>query len=205
MANLEKTSATFTFTVGSGTPPPPPPLPSGWLSADIGSVSNAGSAGYSSGTYTLRGAGADIWGAADEFQFAYHTLSGDGTVTARVASLTNTDPWTKAGVMIRETLSAGSKHASMFVSPGRGLVFQRRASTGGTTTSTSAAGAAPYWVRVVRSGTTFSAYVSTTGSSWTLVGTQTISMGSTVYAGLALTSHRDGTVATGTFTNVTTP
>jgi len=124
----------------------------------------------------------------------------------RVASLTNTDAWTKGGVMIRETLSAGSKHAAMFVSPGKGLAFQRRVSTGGATTSTGGgAGTAPFWVRIVRSGNTFSAYSSTNGSSWTLVGTETISMGSTVYVGMALTSHRDGTLATGTFTNVSTP
>jgi phosphatidylserine/phosphatidylglycerophosphate/cardiolipin synthase-like enzyme len=206
MANLAKTSSTFSFTVASGNEPPPPPLPTGWSSADIGGVTAAGSAGSSGSTFTLKGAGADIWGAADEFHFAYRTMTGNGTVTARVASLSNTNAWTKGGVMIRETLSAGSKHAGMFVSPGKGLAFQRRASTGGTTTHTAGpAGAPPYWVRIVRSGTTFSAYTSTDGSSWTLVGSQSISMGSTVYVGLALTSHLDGTLATGTFTNVSTP
>ena len=206
MANLEKSSSTFSFTVASGSEPPPAPLPTGWSSADIGGVSAAGLAGYSGSTFTLKGAGADIWNAADEFHFAYRTMSGDGTVTARVATVSNTDAWTKAGVMIRESLSAGSKHASMFVTPSKGLAFQRRASTGGTTTSTSGALAtAPYWVRIVRSGTTFSAYVSSSGASWTLVGTQSISMGSTVYVGLALTSHRDGTLATATFSDVSTP
>ncbi len=207
MANLATTSSTFSFTVGSGTPPPPPvPLPAGLASTDIGSVSAAGGTSFSSSTWTVRGSGADIWGSADEFHFVSRTMTGDGTVTARVASLTNTDAWTKAGVMIRETLTAGSKHAAMFVSPGKGLSFQRRASTGGATTSTpGGAGIAPYWVRLVRDGSSFSAYISSNGSSWTLVGTETISMGSTVHVGLALTSHRDGTVATGTFTNVSMP
>jgi phosphatidylserine/phosphatidylglycerophosphate/cardiolipin synthase-like enzyme len=207
MANLATTSTTFSFTVGSGAPPPPPaPLPAGWASGDLGGVSAAGSASFSGDTWTLSGSGADIWGSADEFHFASRTMTGDGTVLARVASVSNTDVWTKAGVMIRETLAAGSKHASMFVTPGKGLAFQRRAATGGVTTSTSgSAGTAPYWVAMVRSGTTFSAYISTTGSSWTLVGSQTISMGATVYVGLALTSHRDGTLATATFTNVQAP
>ena len=207
MANLEKTSSTFSFTVGSGEPPPPPPpLPAGWASRDIGSVSAAGSTSISGDTWTLRGSGADVWGSADEFHFASRTMTGDGTVLARVASVSNTDVWTKAGVMIRETLTAGSKHASMFVSPGKGLAFQRRTATGGATTSLSGfAGAAPYWVAIVRAGTTFSAYISTTGANWTLVGSETISMGSTVYVGVALTSHRDGTLATATFTNVQAP
>jgi phosphatidylserine/phosphatidylglycerophosphate/cardiolipin synthase-like enzyme len=207
MANLATTSATFSFTVGAGvSAPPPPPLPAGWASRDIGSVAAAGSASFSGDTWTLRGSGADIWGAADEFHFASRTMTGDGTVLARVGSVTNTDLWTKAGVMIRETLTAGSKHAAMFVSAGKGLAFQRRAATGGVTTNTSGgAGTAPNWVAIVRSGTTFSAYGSTDGSTWTLVGSETISMGSTVYVGLALTSHRDGTLASATFTNVSTP
>ena len=205
MANLATTSSTFSFTVGSGTPA----LPAGWASSDIGSVAAAGSASFSSNTWTVRGSGADIWNSADEFRFTSRTMTGDGTVTARVASVSNTDAWTKAGVMIRDTLTAGSKHALTFVTPSQGLKFQRRVSTGGATTSTPGgagiAGVAPYWVRLVRAGNSFSAYISSNGSSWTLIGSETISMGSTVHVGLALTSHRDGTVATGNFTNVTTP
>ena len=207
MANLATTSSTFSFTVGSGTPQTP--LPAGWASRDIGSVAAAGSASFSSNTWTVRGSGADIWNFADEFRFTSRTMTGDGTVTARVASLTNTHVWTKAGVMIRETLTAGSKHAAMFVTPGKGMKFLRRVSTGGATTTTPEGagipGIAPYWVRLVRVGNSFSAYISSNGSSWTLVGSGTISMGSTVHVGLALTSHSDGTVATGTFTNVSTP
>jgi phosphatidylserine/phosphatidylglycerophosphate/cardiolipin synthase-like enzyme/regulation of enolase protein 1 (concanavalin A-like superfamily) len=204
MANIANTSSTFSFTVGSGAPPPP--LPAGWTSRDIGAVSAAGSASFSGSTWTVTGSGADIWGAADAFHFASRTMTGDGTVTARVATLTNTQAWTKAGVMIRETLTAGSKHATMFVSAGKGLAFQRRVSTGGAMTHTAgSAVAAPHWVRLVRSGNTFSAYTSSNGSSWTLVGTQTISMASTVYVGLAVTSHQNGTLSTASFTNVSTP
>ena len=63
-------------------------------------------------------------------------------------------------------------------------------------------GTAPYWVKIVRSGSTFSAYKSTTGSTWTLVGSQSITMTSTIYVGLAVTSHNDGALATGSFANV---
>ncbi len=50
-------------------------------------------------------------------------LSGDGEITARVDSLTPTDPWTKAGVMIRETLNANSRFAYTLVSAGNGVSF----------------------------------------------------------------------------------
>ena len=208
MANLETESPVFSFTTtGSGsTTTPLSPLPAGWSGRDIGAVGAAGSSGYSSGTFTVRGSGADIWSATDEFHFASRTMTGNGTITARVRSMSNADAWTKAGVMIRETRDANSKHAAMFVSAGKGLAFQRRVSTGGASTHTAgAARIAPYWVRLTRSGSTFTASTSPDGAVWTVVGSATINMASTVYVGLAVTSHNDGTLATATFTNVTTP
>ena len=47
-----------------------------------------------------------------------------------MTSIQNTNPWAKAGVMIRETLATNSKHASMFLTPGNGVGFQRRVVTG---------------------------------------------------------------------------
>jgi hypothetical protein len=92
----------------------------------------------------------------------------------------------------------------MFVSPGKGLAFQRRVTSGGVSTNTSGgAGTAPYWVRMVRSGNTFTAYKSTDGSSWTFVGSDTIVMGATIYVGIPLVSHRDGTLAAATVDGVT--
>jgi phosphatidylserine/phosphatidylglycerophosphate/cardiolipin synthase-like enzyme len=204
-----KNDATIYPRSGSGTPPPPPPstaLPSPWVSRDIGSVGIAGSASFDSSTemFTLKGAGADVWGSADAFQFAYEPLSGDGSIVARVATIQNVNAWTKAGVMIRETLSAASAHAFMLVSPGKGLAFQRRPVAGGTSVSTAGAAAtAPYWVRLTRNGNLISAYQSPDGSTWTLVGTDTISMGASVYIGLAVSSHTTSATATATFTNVT--
>ena len=203
MANVTATSTTGSFTTGGSSSGGATTLPAGWSGRDIGSVGAAGSASVSGSTFTVKGSGADIWNAADQFQFVYKALTGDGSVTARVASITNQNAWSKAGVMMRETLSAGSKHASMFVSSARGLAFQRRTSTNGTTASTAgAASAAPYWVKITRSGATFSAYQSTNGSTWTLIGSTTMNMTATIYVGLAVTSHADGALATGTFTDV---
>jgi regulation of enolase protein 1 (concanavalin A-like superfamily) len=169
-------------------------------------VAAAGTASYDSGTFTIKASGADIWGTADEFRFAYRAMTGNGTITARVSTVQNVSVWTKAGVMMRESLAADSKQAAMFVSSGKGLAFQRRTATGGISTHTAGASqTAPYWVRLTRSGSTFSAYSSPDGTAWTLVGTDTISMASTIYVGLAVTSHVDGTVATVSFTNVATP
>jgi regulation of enolase protein 1 (concanavalin A-like superfamily) len=178
-------------------------LTGGWTSRDIGSVGAAGTASVSNGTFTVKGSGADVWGSADEFRFVYKQLTGDGSITARVSSVTNQNAWSKAGVMMRETLTAGSKHATMFVSAGKGLAFQRRTSTNGSSLSTAgAASGAPYWVRITRSGATFTAYQSIDGSNWTPIGSATMNMTATIYVGLAVTSHADGNLTTGTFTNV---
>jgi hypothetical protein len=105
--------------------------------------------------------------------------------------------------MIRETLSAGSKHALMLVSAGHGAAFQRRRSTGGDSVNTTgSASAPPRWVSLVRRGNTLSAYESSNGSTWTLVGTDTISMTSTVYVGLAVSSHTTSSATTATIDGV---
>jgi len=68
----------------------------------------------------------DIWDNSDQFHFAYKELSGAGTIIAKVESVENTHEWAKAGVMIRDTLDADSRHAMMVVTPAQGVSFQRR-------------------------------------------------------------------------------
>jgi hypothetical protein len=187
-------------------PPPPPALPTGWSHQDIGAVGLAGDATYDSGTstFTIRGAGADVWGTADALQYAYTTLAGNGSIVARVASTSNTAAWVKAGVMIRGSLDAGSAQAFMLVSYSKGLAFQRRTVNGGTSTSTPGALApAPYWVKLDRAGDVFTASQSPDGVTWTVVGTDTIPMPGTVYVGLGVSSHTRTATATGVFDHVT--
>jgi hypothetical protein len=180
-------------------------LPAGWAATDIGAVGAAGSVTFTArtSTFTVRGAGADIWGSADAFRFVHLPLAGDGDVVARVATVQNANAWTKAGVMMRGTLASGSPHAAMFVTPGKGSAFQRRGTANGTSASTAGtAVAAPYWVRIRRRGNTFTAAQSADGVVWKTIGSQTITMPVTVFAGLAVSSHVAGTLATATFTNV---
>ncbi len=201
-------TATPTATPTRTPPPSPSPtpvdLPPPWLHQDVGGVGVAGDASYSSGTFTIDGDGADIWGTADAFHFVYQSLSGDGEIYARVASVENTDPWAKAGVMIREELTAGSTHAMSVVTVGNGIAFQRRTVTDGVSDHTAGgAYSAPYWVRLVRSGDTFTGYESPDGSSWTEIDSATISMSTDVYIGLAVTSHNGSELCTSGIDNVT--
>jgi hypothetical protein len=167
-------------------------LPSGWASQDIGSVSLKGNAGYSAatGTFTLDGSGDDIWGTVDAFRYTYRTLKGDGQIVARVASLTDTHQYAKAGVMIRESLTSNSRHVIMNVTPGLSAEFMNRLNTGGATTYIGGGKvSSPSWVKLARSGNSFAGYLSVDGVNWTLAGRTTVNMAEDVYIGLAVTSH----------------
>jgi hypothetical protein len=189
-----------------GATPGNPPLPAPWTSADIGTIYGRGASGYASGIYTLISSGSDIAGTADSFHYTSQPLTGDGQIIAKIATLENTDANAKAGVMIRASTAAGAAYIGVFVTPTSGLVLQTRTSTGGATTVTTVAGiAAPYWVKVVRSGTTFSGYYSADGITWTQVGANlTLSLGAGASIGMASTSHSTTLLSTATVTNVTT-
>ena len=178
-------------------------MPAPWQDQDIGGPGIAGGASYASGVFTVKGGGADIWNNADAFNFVYQPLNGDGTIVARVISVQNTDAWAKAGVMIRETLGASATFVDMMVTPGSGLAFQYRQTTGGNCNWNGVTGAAPAWVKLTRSGSTFTAYSSTDGSNWSSLGSTTINMAAGVYIGLAVTAHNNGLLNTSTLDNVT--
>jgi hypothetical protein len=155
--------------------------------------------------FTVKGGGAQIYGSADAFHFVYQPLTGDGTMVARVVSLQGGSGFVSAGVMIRESLGAGSTNAETadWGAYGR-IYFDLRAVTGGSTSQVGSVNVSlPYWVKVSRSGSTFSSYTSTDGVSWVPLGSsQSISMAQNVEVGLAVNSGITSTLATATFDNV---
>lgn len=199
VASLYSTAAPVTTPAA-----PPTSQPGSWSTQDIGPVATAGSASETGGVVTLRASGADIWDAADEFHFRYQALTGDGEIIARVTGLTNTNPWAKAGVMLRESLTPGSRHAFMCVAAEMGAAFQYRAATSSASQSVSGtpSSALPRWVRLLRAGNVITGYESTNGTTWTTVGSTTLAWGATVQVGLAATSHNDGTLTTATFDSI---
>jgi len=197
--------------------------PRDWTEGAIGELSlwfrgRAGSVGSfvegPVGTYTMTASGADIWNQADEFHYAFKTLTGVGSIEAQVLSVDNTDLWAKAGVMIRETLAAGSKFAAVYITPGNGCRFQARATTDAAATSDTAvvttqqtAIKAPYWVKIERDvAGNFKGYYSSNGTTWIPMtwNPQSITMGSNVYIGLAVTSHNNNATCTAKFSGVKT-
>jgi regulation of enolase protein 1 (concanavalin A-like superfamily) len=180
-----------------------PPLPANFSHGDVGGPSLPGTATFAGGVYTMTASGADIWNSADQFQYAYQSLKGDGTIVARVDSLTETDPYAKAGVMIRASTDPGSMNAVMEVTGGSQTFFQFRAATGGGSSVQQGPDAQPFpWVKLVRTGSIFTGYESTDGQTWVLVGSAFIPMSTNVYVGLAVTSHNNSALTTATFDQV---
>ncbi len=178
-----------------------------WFRGRAGSVGSLAEA--PAGTYTMTASGADIWGSADQFHYAYKTLTGAGSIVARVQSVQNTDGWAKAGVMIRETLTPGSKHAFAAITPSNGVASQGRDTTDAASFNTNQTGVtAPRWLKLERDAAgNFTVSHSTNGTAWSPVTGATprnIPMSSTVYIGLALTAHNANATCQAVFTNVTT-
>jgi len=174
--------------------------------SDIGSFTPAGSASYSGGVYTVNtGNGAELTNASttDSLSFDSMIVSGDFTLTARVASMTCNDATKCEGVvMIRETLNNNSAFAATGMTTGRGAQFNYRSATGDDSVSIAGTNTAPYWVRITRANNVLTSYVSADGNIWTVLGTpQTITMATSLYAGLGVANH--GGTGSVNFDNVT--
>ena len=96
--------------------------------------------------FTVQGAGSTLNVSADGFHFVYQPLSGDGTIVARVVSTGYA--YAQAGVMIRETLNAGSNH--FFMADYAGTIYDFYRATTGSASSYGGGGAGtlPYWVNL---------------------------------------------------------
>ncbi|MDE3099901.1 MAG: hypothetical protein KGJ88_10550, partial [Verrucomicrobiota bacterium] len=183
---------------------PPANLPAGWTDQDIGSPGIVGYATYSNGLFTVAGGGSDIWGTSDSFNYAYESISGDSTAIARVASQQNTSSWAKSGLMFRDSTAANAAYVAVYLTPSNGVSMQIRSSDGAGASQVAVQSGltAPYWVEVVRSGNTFTGYSSPDGSTWTQVGSASVTMPSTAAAGLAVCAHNNSALNTSTFDNV---
>jgi len=121
---------------------------------------------------------------SDSFTFVHQPLAGDGSITARITSLTGllpvaepgksrpgTMPWSKAGLIIKAGTGAGSTYAAIMVTGGNGVRMQYdythdRAGIAGAVSAD-----APRWLRLTRSGDTVTGAESADGHTWTTVDT----------------------------------
>jgi regulation of enolase protein 1 (concanavalin A-like superfamily) len=198
-SHVDGTSARATFSRFTVTP-----RAAAFAAADVGSVSAPGSLTFDAGVYTVQGSGADIWDAQDAFHYRYVSMPGDGTMTVRVADVNGPHEWSKAGLMIRQSLDAGAVHHYLLVSESNGLAYQRREVPHDVSLHTSLDAAVPVWYRIDRIGGSIRLYYSTDAAApadWQLVAETPFPSGEALI-GLAVTSHADGLLASGTFDNL---
>ena len=159
---------------------------------DIGDVGLAGGVVSDNGIYTVAGAGADIWGTFDSFQFASKPFFGTVFV-ARVVSLQDTSPFAKAGIMLRESLAPDAAFVILDVKPNGGIEFMVRPGTGAATQFLATATVTtPVWLKLtVDNATTVTAWIGEEVNTWVPIGSATLPVGSwaSPLAGLAVTSH----------------
>jgi autotransporter-associated beta strand protein len=189
----------------------------GLADIDVGNVGLAGSAGNSNGTWTIKGAGADIpvppLTAPDAFHFAFKQITGDAAIITRVTAIDNTSPDAKAGVMFRESLAENAKYVGLFIKKSGEADASWRGATAWNKTNVSwnnppagyqshGIAGAPYWLKLERLGTRIYAYHAEDGINWTCISTVETPISATAYVGLCVTSHNASALNSSTFTDV---
>lgn len=181
-------------------PPPPGSLPSPWTDTDVGSPAIAGSAGYDNGVFTVNGAGTDIWGTSDQFHYVDQPLTGNGTIIGRLTSMTNTSSNAKAGVIIKQSTTAGSNYLLIADSPGGTVKVQY--SFNGSVTASGTYTFPNAWMKLVSLNGVITAYLSSDGVNWTTVLNKVLPITSPATIGLFECSHNATALGTATFDNV---
>jgi len=186
---------------------------SGLTLTTLGTKTAGSSASYANGVWTVTGLGDNVWvDSADDCQFVYQQMTGDCAMVAKVTSSQYPGTQAKAGLMIRDTLSAAfSKRLWVGIRPEPGNILLEshlRGWTdvwGGSNRDDISRGnplGMPYWLKIERRGDMLNTYTSPDGTSWAaaLSGYYT-NLPSTLYIGLFVSSGST-TTNTATFANV---
>lgn len=122
----------------------------------------------------------------DGFYFLHRTLSGDGTITARVAPFTDAEPWAKAGVIVKQGTESGSTYAAVLLTGDHGVRMQHdftEDTAGPSSTSDH------QWLRLTRDGNTLTGATSPDGEHWATIGSARLDgLGNAVQAGMFVSS-----------------
>jgi hypothetical protein len=198
-------------------------LPKPWTHRDIGAVSVMGDANSDGNIFKVEGAGVNIGGTSDQFQFAFVPMFGDCTIVARFVPQTSSQ-FSKFGLMMREAPAAnaanvslllGSESSGQIEAPGWNVRLTSRDSAGANTivlnvsrnfsepTVTNGRLTGFYWLKLERSGSTFTGSISSDGKTWTQIGTATVALKRELLVGLQVCSRLAGITTMAMFDSVT--
>ena len=163
--------------------------------------------------------GPDGEAVTDSYYFARQTLTGNGSMTVRVSSLTSLRgqgkgqapgqnplagmakgevPWAKAGLILTDSTRPGSAYAAIMVTGGHGVRMQYNYTHDAAGLPGRVTARSPRWLRLTRSGDVITGYDSVDGTHWTQVSSaRLVSLPHTVQAGMFATSPIYTTVSSG--------
>jgi hypothetical protein len=175
-----------------------------FFSVDMGDIGVAGSTCRNGAVYTIKGSGTDIGGTSDQFQYVYTNANDTASydVSARITGQTAANASSKAGIMVRDSLTNTSRFAYMAYMSNQ-FIFEYRDQPSIPVTIVTAPGSftLPYYVKISKSGTTYSAFISPDGNTWTAVGSHNLNFGNditnTPHFGMAVTSADNTKLSTG--------
>ncbi len=178
-------------------------LPVMWSSEDVGRARRVGSLEFRRGKFRVRSAGTNALGNADACHFVFTSVSDRNELVARVSRVQLTDPWARAGLMMRESLAEGARNVFLSISAARGGVFSWRERFGEESGVLLDRGMPPgSWLKLKRDGNVFTALRSPNGIRWSVVERFTMSLSKDCYAGLAVASVRGGVLNESVFEGV---
>jgi regulation of enolase protein 1 (concanavalin A-like superfamily) len=180
----------------------PAVLPEGIKSVNIGNLGFNCRSYFYKNIFEIKATGEDVWVNTDECRFIYKEVSGNFSVIAKLDSVEAVDQWTKAGIMIRNSIVPYAKNIFLCMTNNKGYYLQARYEPTAITkpvSNTLNNQAEPYWMKLERVDDTIKAYYSRDKEHWTDIGTSSIKFKEKVCVGLALTSHKKGVLATAKF------
>ena len=169
------------------------------LGKDIGNPTVAGSNTGSAGTYTVTSTGNNE---NDDCRYLSEPVSGDFTVTARLAGFTGGQYYSWSGLEVRESLTVGAPLMAIYNAKGGEGYFNIRTTQNGSVSGTNTSTPPGPWMRITRVGNVFHFYRSTDGTTWVEWGTgSTNAMSSSVYVGLTAAGRNSGGSVTMSYDN----
>jgi len=179
-------------------------LPVNWHQITIGQNPLAGTGNWSNNTFTISGAGSDIWGNTEEYHFVYNNVADSIEIIAKIESVENTHNWAKAGIMIKQNPSSSSVLAILSFSPNKSVVFATRKNTGEMISGEQGSQDAQPWLKLVYKRNVISAFSSVDGLNWNQVGKPAdIKLSGNFCVGLVSCSHVKGVLCKAVISHVT--
>ncbi|MBS2533571.1 ABC transporter permease subunit [Catenulispora sp. NF23] len=129
----------------------------------------------------------------DRSTFVHRTLTGDGSITARLTAFgglyspdgggpadatsptagmtSGLQPWSKAGILVKDGTATGSAYAAVLATGTHGVRMQYDYTHDTAGPNVAVTSGAPRWLRLTRAGDTLTGYESADGATWTEIGT----------------------------------